>query len=515
MPRFLPIAALCLGTCLGSGSLALAAIPEIADLKSDLAFFKDPTCVALNPEVQEKDLNRFKSTLLQSVARQLIAGTYDIRHRAASYEAYPSPSALQRMIKLGDGFSRYENITGIYLEAGRHVVLVGDTDDRKISLLIPEWMRKPPPGIEPSKDPAGWGLKRQEIGIESGLNIIEVKKPGLVYINYYEENPEEAPLILVHFLTGKVNGYFDSRRHTNKDWNRLLDNAAAPILDARGKHIQVAYPVEWFNIHTRGKGVELLQNYDTMLLHHYTILGLVKYDKIPPNRILARVNYNYYMFRDRDGVAYFGNKGTMRMVANPEVVIKGDPCWGFCHEAGHVLQLRPQITWGGMTEVSCNIFSMYTRGKMGNKSRLASQDNYTKARKSIIQSKPKISYLQDPDVFNRLVPFWQLHLFFTKQGHPDFYADVMEEMRKQPDAGRGNDSIRNQFQFIRICCDVGKVDLTEFFEQWGFFRVGEIKLKDYRNYRFVVTPEMVDEIRSYIARKNYKKPAEDLTLLRD
>ena len=515
MPRFLLIAALSFGTSLAAGSLAPAATLEKADLKSDLAFFKDSTCVALNPEVTVKDLNRFKSTLLQNVARQLLAGTYDIQHRAASYEAYPSPSALQRMIKLGDGFSRYENITGIYLEAGRHVVLVGDTDGRKISLLVPEWMRRPPPGIEPSKDPAGWGLKRQEIGIESGLNIIEVKKSGLVYLNYYEENPEEAPVILVHFLTGKVNGYFDSSRHDNKDWNRLLDNAAAPILDARGKHIQVAYPVEWFNIHTRGKGVELMQNYDTMLLHHYTILGLVKYDKIPPNRILARVNYNYYMFRDRDGVAYFGNKGTMRMVANPEVVIKGDPCWGFCHEAGHVLQLRPQITWGGMTEVSCNIFSMYTRGKMGNKSRLASQDNYTKARKSIIQSKPKISYLQDQDVFNRLVPFWQLHLFFTKHGHPDFYADVMEEMRKQPDAGRGNDSIRNQFQFIRICCDVGKVDLTDFFEQWGFFRVGEIKLKDYRNYRFVVTPEMVDETRAYIARKNYRKPVEDLSLLSD
>ncbi|MAF21673.1 MAG: peptidase M60 [Roseibacillus sp.] len=510
-----PIASLCLGSAILSSMLSLEAHAGEAELKEDFAFFQDPTCVALKTEVGESDLTRFKTTLLRDVARQLLEGSYDTRHRAASYQAYPSPSALQRMIKLGDGFSRYENITGIYLEAGRHVVLVGDTGGRKISLLIPEWMRKPPPGIEPSKDPAGWGLKRQEIGIRPGLNTIEVKKSGLVYLNYYDQKPEQAPRILVHFLTGKVNGYFDSSQHDNEDWNKLLDNAVAPILDARGKHIQVAYPVEWFNIHTRGKGAELMRNYDTMLLHHYTILGLVKYDKIPPNRILARVNYNYYMFRDRDGVAYFGNKGTMRMVADPDVVTKGDPCWGFCHEAGHVLQLRPQITWGGMTEVSCNIFSMYTRGKMGNPSRLASQDNYTKARKSIIQSEPKISYLQDPDVFNRLVPFWQLHLFFTKHGHPDFYADVMEEMRNQPDAGRGNDSIRNQFQFVRICCDVGKVDLTEFFEHWGFFRTGEIKVKDYRNYHFVVTPEMVDETRSYIARKNYKKPAEDLTRLRD
>jgi len=61
----------------------------------------------------------------------------------------------------------------------------------------------------------------------------------------------------------------------------------------------------------------------------------------------------------RDGVAYLGNKGTMRMVADPEVVIVGDPCWGFCHEVGHVLQMRPQMTWGGMTEVSNNIFTLY------------------------------------------------------------------------------------------------------------------------------------------------------------
>ena len=123
-------------------------------------------------------------------------------------------------------------------------------------------------------------------------------------------------------------------------------------LRKRGKHIQVAYPVEWFKVHTGGKGEELIKNYDTMLNHHYTLLGLVKYKKVPRNRILARVNFNFYMFRDGDGVAYLGNKGTMRMVANPEVVIKGDPCWGFCHEVGHVLQMRPQMTWGGMPGIA-------------------------------------------------------------------------------------------------------------------------------------------------------------------
>jgi hypothetical protein len=310
-----------------------------------------------------------------------------------------------------------------------------------------------------------------------------------------------------------VNGFFDASKHTNEDWDRLLDDAVSPIMDARGKHIQVAYPVEWFKVHTRGKGVELINNYDTMLNHHYTLLGLVKYKKVPRNRILARVNFNYYMFRDGDGVAYFGNKGTMRMVANPSVVIVGDPCWGFCHEVAHVLQMRPQMTWGGMTEVSNNIFTIYTSTKMGNKSRIKRQKNYQKARKKIIEG--KISYLADKDVFNRLVIFWQLHLYFSRNGRPDFYADVMEEMRGRPDVGRGNESIKNQFEFVKICCDVAKLDLTDFFDKWGFFWVGKITVNDYRKYHYDITQQMVDDTKAYIARKRYRKPAVDITLIED
>jgi hypothetical protein len=462
-----------------------------------------------------KDLDDFQSALLKEVAAGMLNATYDKTYRAASYEAYPSARALDKALKLGDGFSRYENITGMYLEAGEHVVFVGNTGGRELALLIPDWMRKPAEGINPAKDPSGWGLQKQETGLKEGVNVIQVEKGGNVYVSYFDDHADTAPAVSVHFPTGKVNGFFDASKHADADWDRLLDQAVSPIMDARGKHIQVAYPVEWFNEYTRGKGVELINNYDTMLHHHYTLMGLVKYKKVPKNRILARVNFNYYMFRDRDGVAYLGNKGTMRMVADPKVVIVGDPCWGFCHEVGHVLQLRPQMTWGGMTEVSCNIFSMYTVTAMGNKSRLKAQKNYASARKKIIEANPKKSYLAVGDVFDRLVPFWQLHLYFARNGRPDFYADVMEQMRRRPDAGRGNDSIRNQFEFVKICCDVSQLDLTDFFDKWGFFWVGEITVKDYGEYHYTITQEMVDDTRSYIGDRKYKKPAEDITLIED
>jgi len=40
-------------------------------------------------------------------------------------------------------------------------------------------------------------------------------------------------------------------------------------------------------------------------------------------------------------------------------------------------------------------------------------------------------------------------------------------------------------------------------------------VKDYRTYRYTITQEMVDAVKSYIAGKKYKKPAEDITLVED
>lgn len=479
-------------------------------LESDSKFFTDPSCTQLKKSV--KNTLKFQSQALSSVAKQILAGEYDRQYIVADYEAYPTPQVIGRTLKLGDGFSKYENITGVYLEKGENIVMVGKTHGRKITLLLPNLMRKPADGVKPTEDPNGWNLHKQVIELSEGANIINVEVATNAYIGYFEDDYAKAPRITVHFPTGKVNGYFDAATMNNDDWDKLLSNAVSPIMDARGKYIQVAYPVEWFKSYTSAKGSELMAAYDKMLNAQYTLMGLVKYNKIPKNRIFARVNFNYYMFRDEDGVAYLGDKGTMRMVADPSVVVSGDPCWGFSHEVGHVMQMRP-ITWGGMTEVSNNIFSLYTSAAMGNDSRIKRQKNYQKAREAIIGK--NISYLHEKDPFNRLVPFWQLQLYFSNNGYPDFYADVMERMRELEVVPEGDESINSQFEFIKICSDVTKTDLTDFFEKWGFFWIGEIELEDYAKYRFQITPQMVAQTREYISSKGYNKPAVDITMIEE
>lgn len=94
------------------------------------------------------------------------------------------------------------------LERGENVVLVGDLHGRQISLLIPDWNRQPTPGFEPTKDPEGWGLKKQEIPLHEGVNVIFVNKAGNVYLNYFADEPETAPQVTPAFYYRKSKWLF-------------------------------------------------------------------------------------------------------------------------------------------------------------------------------------------------------------------------------------------------------------------------------------------------------------------
>lgn len=505
---------------------------ELKAVYSEMSVFADPLATTLKKGIKKRDIHHIQNEQIRAAAQQMFEGKYDQKYRFANYQAKLSPSELGKQLAIGDGYSKFENVTGIYLPEGKHIVLTdGIEDGRDVELVIPNWERRPPNPEKPTEDDKGWGIERQSFTLRNGVNIIEVKDwGGLAYIGYYSKNPKKEAAIQVHFLGEAVNGYFDIAKDTDEDWNRLADNAVYPVMDALGRYIQIAYPVEAIKKYAYGKGIELLSNYDSLIHRQHRIMGLIKYNRVPENRILSRVNYNYYMFRDGDGVAYMGGKSgyAMGMVVDPASVIKGDPCWGFSHEVGHVHQTRPYLNWGGLGEVSNNIYSLYGTTSFGNKSRLSEQENYQKVRDSIYGKNR--SYLQDGDVFNRLVPFWQLQLYFSGPGnHPDFYPDLFESFRKQAASesaksrrgastnymDRGRNPAVHQLNFVKKACEAGKTDLTEFFENYGFFYVGEFEYNDYGNYKYEMTQEMVDECKKEIAAMNLPKPRVDISTMED
>ena len=508
---------------------------ELKNIYNDLSVFQDDLALKLKKGVTKTQLNKISDKSIREYALNTLAGNYDSAYKFATYKALLSPTILGQDLAIGDGYSKYENITGVYLPLGKHIIIVdGIQSNKDVKLIVPNWLRKAPDPKEPTKDPKGWGLEKQEFQLKNGVNVIDLKDFGsLAYINYFSDQPDKESEIKVHFLTGISNGYFDIKKHKDADWNKLIDNSSFPILDGLGKHIQIAYPKEALKKYAYNKGVELISNYDSLVYRQHRILGLIKYNKVPQNKILSRVNYNYYMFRDGDGVAYMGDSVgyAMGMVVDPARVIKGDPSWGFSHEVGHVHQTRPMFNWGGLGEVSNNLFSLYVTKSFGNKTRISEQKNYQSAKSAIIDK--KISYLADPDVFNRLVPFWQLQLYFEGVGeNPNFYPDLFEEFRKQnannrPQRNRQRQNFsferinqeRNpavhQINFIKTACDISKTDLTEFFDKYGFFFVGTLEYDDYGKYTYNMTQQMVDDCKSYISKQNYKKPKVDISTLED
>lgn len=512
--KLLPVVfglAMCVSSC---------AVSKMTPVEKDLSVFSDPMATGLKSRVSKKKIDAMQNADLKAAAIAMYDKQYSLDYRLADYKAYLKPEILGKKLHIGSGYSKYEGVTGVLLKKGEQTILVeGIKDGKKVNIIVPNWERHAPEGIDPTKDPNGWGIHKKVYSLNNGVNVINIEGDGLAYVDYYSESPVAESDVKVHFINDPVNGYFDVTRNTNAEWDNLLANAVYPVIDGKGRYAQIAYPVEACKKYAAGKGVELLTNYDSMVHLQHKFIGLVKYDKVPDNRILARVNYNYYMFRDGDGVAYMGAKSgyAMAMVVNPASVIKGDPCWGFNHEVGHVHQLRPYLNWGGLGEVSNNIVTLYVTTHFGNKSRLSEQKSYENARKKIIDG--NLSYLEDGDVFHRLVPFWQLQLYFSQNGQPDFYPELHEALRNSAETMAGFNASKDvaafQMNFVKQCCNVSKTDLTDFFTKWGFLKPVTLEMNDYGKYQMNLTQEMVDACKAEIASWKLPVPKTDLTLLED
>ena len=118
----------------------------------------------------------------------------------------------------------------------------------------------------------------------------------------------------------------------------------------------------------------------------------------------------------------------MNEICSPEK-LKTSACWGPAHEIGHCNQTRPGVLWGGNTGSdeqhhvrvhTDHPFSAslpaYEVEDMG----ITYRNRYSKAWSGIIATGSPHADFQNlgkknaNDVFCKLVPFWQLELYFGK-----------------------------------------------------------------------------------------------------
>lgn len=483
----------------------------------EVSLFSKENLTALKKGVGLKKIEKIKSPAIKETAILLHNNQYPLDDRFKSYEAYLSPFTLAKQLKTSP-YSQFENPTGIYFEKGDEAVLwVGDTNGFKIELRVTNW------GDENFTD--------KKYPLKEGYNRLTIEEKGNSYISYFSEAGETNHKIDVHILGGRVNGVFDVEKDDNNRWDSLLANAASPVLDILGKKVQLAYPVESLVRESPGQGFELIQLYDSIITFQHQIMGLVKYNREPKNHIFGRVIWKGFMHADGIGAAFHDN--TMKEVANVEKLRKSS--WGVAHEFGHVNQVRPGMKWTGTTEVTNNIYSVWTQylfnpdapklereklrdydgPKIGGRITAYMESAFVHNQPWLTQAGNDRWDRERPrdwggDHFVKLVPLWQLQLYFAvagennSWGNPDFYGDIFIRAIDAPASEKEEQASYYQLEFIKNACDAAQLDLTDFFEMSRMLYPIDLWVDDYTCSQMTITEADISNVKQYASK--YKKP---------
>ncbi|MDR2954892.1 MAG: M60 family metallopeptidase [Prevotella sp.] len=478
-------------------------------------YFVDDICSAVKPGITKEEIlasempHFFKSLALQMLDPDNEYSSYKIN----DYQAYRPVEDLAKELKTST-YNQYENPTGIWFEEGKDIyVLVSDTRGEKIALKLRNWT---------TETTVTFPLKK-------GINLIRPTFSGQTYINYFTANYKTAEPIKLHIAGGQINGYFDRNKNTAEEWTGILTDAAGDHLDIIGDYTNLIFHIPSLKRYCPTEGMRLIKLYDEIIEMQFDQMGLFKYDRVPKNHMLGRNMPDGFMHADGIGAAF--NNNTMNSIGSPSAIVQGDNNWGIAHEYGHVNQIRPGLKWVGTAECTNNIYSSYAQYMLTSKYsklhlRLEHEDNIC------IEGGPSViggrfnchlhygvlkghnwlfQWGQDgeSDHFVKLVPMWQLNLYFkvaenTLWYKPDWFGDISEDTRNADDINLTHGE--HQMNFIKRACEHTETDLTEFFEKAGLLKPIDKEIDDYGKARLLITDEMCNEVKNYVRGKGWAKP---------
>lgn len=341
--------------------LQFVAQSENDAIKNDMGLFADPLCTTLKPSVSQQAVDAMRDPFLKSLAQRMLDGTYSSAGRVSE-----SPT-LRDLATLANEFNapnkRYDQVqgaTGITMTRGRYVVIVdgipehlGNTELRVIGWTVPE----------------GMTFRSESFQLRNGINVIDraTDWDGLAYISNYDEEGYQngtGSTIRAHFVGAPVNGILTPDM-TNEQIKAALDGATYTTIDIMGQRVHSVWEVDALKRYAADQWVRYINTLDIIIAWEHRLLGLEKYGRIPTNKTLAYVNYNYYMYQGGFGVTF--KYDTQYRTCSPDNIMRSDDdvLWGLSHEWGHQHQMTPYFCWTGMAEVSNNIFSAYNVLHMG------------------------------------------------------------------------------------------------------------------------------------------------------
>lgn len=445
-------------------------------LKAEYAAMSDDEVVAALegvPADLQQAVLKIKNNAWDSVTREKEFRVYD-------YKPYSNPEVWAERLYTRP-YNRINNPTGISTSDSKSFIYVFVED-------IPEGTT-----IDLAEMPSTkfWG---NDTPLKEGLNIVPcANKDGSLYIRYVCETAIDGkkladyPTVKVHIEGGYVNGFWSKERgHTNEDWVYMRDNMFKnpTALQAAGDLTVLNFRTYEFlkecpdNI----EGVMRLWDFWNSRQNYY--MALDKYDAWRNNKQLAMSDDNGFM--DASAYRTHYNNNTLNTIVNYDLLIAdAGSSWGPNHEIGHTNQYAFQIV--GTSEVSNNaltnfaIFDQGTHVSRGN-----NMNN------QILDFENKVPYVLRGEgqygtkLFSMTRMYFQLFLYAHAAGKcPDFYPRLFEKLRYDRLVGwsvgsrdemdengfykNSVNALNDQLKFAEACCEILQMDLSEFFEAWGFF----------------------------------------------
>lgn len=472
------------------------------ELKNDLlSVFTDMSCSELLKGVTIDQINSIPR-FFGNIAMELFNESYPNDFRIAEYPAYSKvESWADKLLINPQGI--FDNCTGVYAEEGEElVVLVSDTHGHQITL---------------SSVPETDTYDRDDYVLNEGINKIDIKRTGLLYILYFVDDlsDTDSKPIKIHFpiQSGTVNGYWSLDEHkTDEKYVELLNSSTYKYFEVKGENTIIKIPRASFKQVVPNSILPTINLWDEMIQVQHELMGI---DKLYPiqmnNRMYARSTKDGYMSAQSYQINFAEN--TLYKILPPSEIFKDeDNIWGPAHEIGHMYQ--GAVNWKGNTETSNNLFSNLVRHKMTDfNSRGETMEEINQW--NIVDKRVFTDYGGNIGIPSLRMQ-WQLYCYFhilekDKSFFPNLF-DISRQMGKRP---IDSDPGWSQLNYVRNASDAAKLNLLDFFEFWGFLTPINMEVDQYGKGQLIVTQQMIDETREYVNNKGYNKPSHVIQYIED
>jgi hypothetical protein len=298
-----------------------------------------------------------------------------------------------------------------------------------------------------------WDLDQSEKKIASSFG-------GLVFIDVPENC--SVPKVDIAISNAVEAPYFKLRETSLADWQQSIRCRPAPWAELAADHVILILP---------SRSIFYLDNPEPLLQHWNKVLNVQDelcarpLRVLRPERIAAdqQISAGYM----HSGYPIMTHLDAVPSMVNVEEISQGNTIsWGLYHELGHNHQ-HPEWTFEGTTEVTVNLFTLYTLEKACGLNQGGHNElRYGPTRQAYLQN-----YHNEGVSFSKWQnnPFLALHMYMQlREGFGwEPYRQLFAEYRILPENERPRTEEEKRDQWmIRFSLNVGK-NLAPYFDAWG------------------------------------------------